>query len=331
MRLRLAIVLGLLVGIVTVGTTGYHLLEGWTWLDAFYMTVISLTTVGYGEVRPLSSAGQIFTIGLIITGVGSVAYGAATLADTVVAGTVGRILRKSSVEAIDTLRGHTIICGYGRLGRYLSRYLAEEGISFVIIESDTARAASAVGDGHYAVEGDATDEEVLMRAGLGRAKAVIAGLGSDADNLFVTLSAREINPQCTVVARAEDPSAEKKLQRAGAHKVVSPLRMGSLRMSQAIARPAVVDFIEVITETPELDLVMEGVTVAGGCSLVGQTLAGSGIGRDLGLIIIAIRRTSDHMIFNPTADTIIEAEDTLITMGEAEQLSRLRALACAHA
>lgn len=327
MRHRVEIVLGVLAAIVASGTVGYHLLEGWPWLDAFYMTLITLTTVGFGEVHPLSEGGKLFTAGLLVVGVGTVAYGVGTIAEDLVAGTVGRVLRRSRVEAIESLKNHVIICGYGRLGRYLARLLASEKMPAAIIERDATKAAVAVGDGYTVVEGDATDEEVLMRAGIGRARAVIAGLGSDADNLFVTLSARELNPSCCVVARAEDPGSEKKLQRAGAHKVVSPLRMGSLRMSWAVVRPDIVDFIEIVTEKPELDLTMEGVPVEEGSRLLGQTLANSGIGRDLQLIIIAIKRSSGEMLFNPMAQTTIEAGDTLITMGEAERIDRLRAAA----
>jgi voltage-gated potassium channel len=316
-----------LVTIVASGTVGYHLLEGWPWLDAFYMVLITLTTVGFGEVHPLSEAGRIFTAGLLVIGVGTVAYGVSTIAEDLVAGTVGRMLRRSSVEDIDSLRGHVIICGYGRIGRYLARLLKAEEKPLIIIERDAPKAAAAVGDGYLVVEGDSTDEEVLMRAGVGRAAAVIAGLGSDADNLFVTLSVRELNPSCRVVARAEDPGSEKKLERAGAHKVVSPLRMGSLRMSWAVVRPDIVDFIEIVTETPELDLTMEGVPVEDESRLVGQTLATSGIARDLELIIIAIKRSSGEMLFNPMAHTAIEVGDTLMTMGEADRIDRLREVA----
>lgn len=329
MRLKVLIVLGLLGTVISSGTVGYHFLEGWPWLDALYMTMITLTTVGFGEVHPLSGAGQLFTVALLVTGVGTVLYGVTTLGETMVEVTMGRILRRSRVEIVESIKGHVIVCGYGRLGRYLARHLKGEEMPFVIIERDASRAAAAAGEGYLAVEGDATDEEVLMKAGLLRARAVIAATGSDADNLFVTLSARDLNPQCTVVARAEDPGAEKKLERAGAHKVVSPLRMGSLWMSQAVVRPAILDFLELATEAPELDLIMEGVTVEEGSRLVRQTLGTSGIGRELGLIIIAIRRASNQMLFNPTAETIIEADDTLITMGEAERVGRLRDLASA--
>ena len=329
MRLKVVIVLGLLGTVISGGTVGYHFLEGWPWLDALYMTMITLTTVGFGEVHPLSGAGRLFTVALLVTGVGTVLYGLMTLGETMVEATMGRILRRSRVEIVESIKGHVIVCGYGRLGRYLARHLKGEEMPFVIIERDASRAAAAVGEDYLAVEGDATDEEVLMKAGLLRARAVIAATGSDADNLFVTLSARDLNPQCTVVARAEDPGSEKKLERAGAHKVVSPLRMGSLWMSQAVVRPAILDFFELATEAPELDLVMEGVTVEEGSRLVRQTLGTSGIGRELGLIIIAIRRASNQMLFNPTAETIIEADDTLITMGEAERVGRLRDLASA--
>ncbi len=323
--------LAVLAVVVATGTVGYHFLEGWPWLDAFYMTLITLTTVGFGEVHPLTDAGRLFTAALLVVGVGTVAYGVSTIAEDLVAGTVGRVLRRSSVEDIESLRGHVIICGYGRIGRYLARLLGGEKKPFIIVERDASKAAGAVGDGYLVVEGDATDEEILMRAGVGRAVAVIAGLGSDADNLFVTLTARELNPTCRVIARAEDPSSEKKLVRAGAHKVVSPLRMGSLRMSWAVVRPDIVDFIEIVTETPELDLTMEGVPVEETSRLVGQTLATSGIARELELIIIAIKRASGEMLFNPMAHTSIEAGDTLITMGEAERIDRLRGAARSQA
>ncbi|MDA2916974.1 potassium channel protein [Nitrospinae bacterium AH_259_B05_G02_I21] len=329
MRLKVLIVLGVLGTVIASGTVGYHFLEGWPWLDAFYMTLITITTVGFGEVHPLSGSGRLFTVALLVTGVGTVLYGVTTLGETMVEATMGRILRRSRVEIVESIKGHVIVCGYGRLGRYLARHLKGEEMPFVIIERDASRAAAAVGEDYIAVEGDATDEEVLMKAGLLRARAVIAATGSDADNLFVTLSARDLNPQCTVVARAEDPGSEKKLERAGAHKVVSPLRMGSLWMSQAVVRPAILDFLELATEAPELDLVMEGVTVEEGSRLVRQTLGTSGIGRELGLIIIAIRRASNQMLFNPTAETIIEVDDTLITMGEAERVGRLRDLSSA--
>lgn len=327
MRHRGVIILGMLAVIIASGTFGYHLLEGWHWLDAFYMTIITLTTVGFGEVHPLSDGGKVFTAGLLVLGVGTVAYGIGTLAEDLVAGTLGRVLRRSSVEAIESVKGHVIICGYGRIGRYLARLLTNEKMALVVIERDASKSAAAVGDGHIVAEGDATDEEVLMRAGVSRARGVIAGLGSDAENLFVTLTVRELNPNCRIVARAEDPGSEKKLQRAGAHKVVSPLRMGSMRMSQAVVRPDIVDFLEVATETPELDLIMEGVPVEEESRLVGQTLADSGIGRELQLIIFAIKRSSGEMLFNPMASTTIEAHDTLITMGEAERIDRLRQFA----
>lgn len=331
MRHRATIVFFVLVIVFVAGAAGYHLLEGWPWLDSFYMTLITLTTVGYGEVHPLSRYGQVFTICLLIVGVGTVAYGVSVLAEEMLSGTVLQILRRTNVESIESLRGHVIVCGYGRIGRHLARLLANEKIALVVVERDASKAASAVGEGYMAVEGDATDEEVLMRSGVARARAVIAALGSDAENLFVTLSVKELNPGCKVVARAEDPGSEKKLQRAGAHKVVSPLRMGSLRMGQAVVRPAIVDFLEVATETPELDLVMEGVPVEEGSRLVGQTLATSGIGRDLKLIIIAIKRSSGEMLFNPMAQTTIEVLDTLITMGEAERIDRLRSVASGKA
>ena len=327
MRHRVTIVIALLASVIAAGTIGYRLLEGWPWQDALYMTIIGLTTVGFGEVHPLSSSGRLFTVGLLVTGIGTVLYGATTLGEAVVAATVRRITRRSCMDTIKALKDHIILCGYGRLGHYLARRLKDAGMSLVIIERDASQAVAAVSSGYLVLEGNATDEEMLMKAGLPQALTVIAALGSDGDNILVTLSIRELNPKCTVVARVEDPAAEKMLERAGADKVVSPLRMGSHRMYMAVMEPAIYDFVDVLNETPELDIKMKGVSVDESSRLVDQTLATSGIRNDLGLIIIAIRRASGQIVFNPSADTVIESEDTLMTMGETEQLGHLQQLA----
>ena len=327
MRHRVTIVLAVLATVIAAGTIGYHLLEGWPWQDAFYMTIIGLTTVGFGEVHPLSSSGRLFTAGLLITGVGAVAYGVTTLGEEFVASTVRRITRRSSMDTIKALKDHVILCGYGRLGHYIARRLKGAGMPFVIIERDAGQAGAAVSNGYLALEGNATDEEILMKAGLAEARTVLAALGNDGDNILITLSIREFNPDCTVVARVEDPAAEKMLERAGADRVISPLRMGSHRMYMAVMEPAIYDLVDVLNETAELNIKMKGVPVDESSRLVGQTLATSGIRNDLGLIIIAIRRASGQIVFNPTADTVIESEDTLMTMGEAEQLGHLQQLA----
>lgn len=327
MRNRITIILALLLTVLAVGTIGYHLLEGWPWEDALYMTVIGLTTVGFGEVYPLSSTGRLFTVGLLVTGIGVVVYGVTTLGEAFVSATVRRITRRSCMDTIKALKDHIILCGYGRLGHYLARRLKEAGIPFVIIERDAGQAGAAVSNGYLVLEGNATDEEMLMKASLPQARTVIAALGSDGDNILITLSIRELNPQCKVVARVEDPAAEKMLLRAGANQVVSPLRMGSHRMYMAVAEPAIYDLVEVMNEDPDLDIKMKGVPVDERSRLVGQALATSGIRSDLGLIIIAIQRVSGQIVFNPTADTVIEAEDTLMTMGKTEQLGHLEQLA----
>jgi len=327
MRNRVTIVLVLLATLIATGTVGYHLLEGWTWQDAFYMTIISLTTVGFGEVHPLSGAGRLFTAGLLVPGVGAVAYGVTTIGEAFVAGTVRQITRRSCMDTIKALKDHIILCGYGRLGHYLARRLKEAGMPFVVIERDASQAGAAVANGYLALEGNATDEEMLINAGAAEARTVLAALGNDGDNILITLSIRELNPNCTVVARVEDPAAEKMLRRAGADQVISPLRMGSHRMYMAAIEPALHDFVDALHDTPELDIKMMGVRVGKGSGLIGQTLATSGIRNDLGLIIIAIRRASGQIVFNPAADTVIEDEDTLITMGEAKQLGTIKQLA----
>ncbi len=327
MRHKVTIVVALLATLIATGTVGYHFLEGWPWQDAFYMTIISLTTVGFGEVHPLSETGRLFTAGLLVTGVGSVAYGVTTIGEAFVAGTVRRITRRSCMDTIKALKDHIILCGYGRLGHYIARRLKEAGIPFVIIERDAGKAGAAVANGYLALEGNATDEEMLVKAGVAQARTVLAALGNDGDNILITLSIREFNPDCTVVARVEDPAAEKMLRRAGADQVISPLRMGSHRMYMAAMEPALHDLVDALHENPELDIKMKGVRVGEGSRLVGRNLETSGIRKDLGLIIIAIRRASGELVFNPSADAVIEAEDTLMTMGGAGQLGTLKQLA----
>jgi voltage-gated potassium channel len=326
-KLRLAVVLAVLGAVISTGTIGYRILEGWSWLDSFYMTVIGLTTVGFTEVHPLSHAGRLFTAGLLVLGIGAVAFGVINLGHGFMLGTIERITRRSSMKEIEALQNHIIVCGYGRLGRHLVRFLSEKGLRFVIIDREPGRAAAAVDSGHLVLESEACEEEVLIKAGLDRADAVIAAVGSDSDNISITLSVKDLNPSCTVVARAEDPSAEKKLRRAGADKVVSPLKMGGYRMSTAVAETAVYDLVERLAMNPEIDVETRGVTVGDESRFSGQTLAESGIRHDFGLIIVAVQRVSGQIVFNPEAETVIEPGDTLITMGGAEQVKRLQQVA----
>ncbi|HBG92951.1 MAG TPA: potassium channel protein [Nitrospiraceae bacterium] len=295
------------------------LIEGWGCLDSLYMTVITIASVGYKEIHDLSANGRIFTIILIISGVGSVTYALTTIAKIVVEGEIQEVFgRKRLEKKIKELKGHYIVCGYGRMGRIICRELKEKDIKFVVIEKrpDTFESAEET----LVLKGDATKDENLKEAGIEKAKGLISVLPTDAENLFVVLSARELNPKLFIVARAGEEGSEQKLLRAGADRVVSPYHIGGLRIAHTVLKPAVVDFIEFATKSGNIDLQMEEITVQHNSKLAGLTLDECGIGRDLGIIVVAIKKVSGDMKFNPTFRTSIEAGDTLIALGEISKL-----------
>ncbi|RMF93014.1 MAG: potassium channel protein [Nitrospinota bacterium] len=316
-----------LCGVLLVGTAGYALLEGWSLVDSLYMTIITLTTVGYGEVHPLSPSSRLFTMGLIVAGVGIVGYTIGTLTQSMVEGQLRSLLGRRKLEReIATLKDHFIVCGFGRMGSFVCRELHAQGLPFVVVERN-AELIQEIEEEHFLyVRGDATDDDVLLQAGIERAKGLVSSVASDADNVFITMSARGMNPSLYIVARAENEATERKLQRAGANRVVSPYRIGGMRMAQAILKPAVVDFIEIASQTRGVELLMEELEVGPHSQLVGTILRESGIRQKLGLIIIAIQKSSGAMIFNPASDTLIEAGDRLITMGDTQSLRQLERL-----
>jgi voltage-gated potassium channel len=319
LRKRL-ILSGLLIFLmVALGTAGFIIIERWNFLDALYMTIITLTTVGYGEVHKLSSEGRIFNIFLIIGGVGTVFYALSTGAKLVLEGELQEMFgRKRLEKKIKDLDHHYIICGYGRMGRIICRELKAKGEEFIVIEKNPNKLHEK--ENILIMEGDATQDAVLIEAGIEKAKGLISVLPTDAENLFVVLSARGLNPQLLIVARAGEEGSGKKLLRAGADRVTSPYHIGGLHIANTILRPSVVDFIEFATKSGNIDLQMEEVTISERSKLVGVTLDEGGIGRDLGIIIVAIRKSSGDMKFNPTSRNIIEAGDTLIALGEIPKL-----------
>lgn len=312
----------LILIIVSFGVTGYMVLEGWHFLDALYMTVITLTTVGYREIHPLSVQGTVFTIVLIVGGVGSVLYLLSIGAQVILEGELHSVFgRKRLEKKIRLLKDHYIICGFGRMGRIICKELSEKKIPFVVVEKKSDSVFDA--DETIIFEGDATEDEVLKKVGIERAKGLISVLPTDAENLFVVLSARGLNSDLLIVARAGEEGSEQKLFRAGADRVVSPYHIGGLRMAHTILKPAVMDFIEFATKSGNIDLQMEEVTVKEGSKLAGLTLDECGIGRDLGIIVVAIKKLNGHMAFNPTFRTTIKAGDTLIALGEISRLQTL--------
>jgi len=323
LRKKLFLALALIIIVIAFGTAGYQLIEGWNFLDALYMTIITLTTVGYREVHELSSRGMIFTIVLLMVGVGTFLYALSAGAKIILEGELQELFgRKRLEKKIKELKGHYIVCGYGRMGKIICRELKAKNVPFVAIERNGDFLNNRLDD-FLGILGDATNDDILREAGIERAKGLISVLPNDALNLYVVLSARELNPDLHIVARAGEEGSENKLLRAGADKVVSPYHIGGLRIAHTILRPAVVDFIEFATKTGNIELQMEEVTIPEGSSMADKSLDQCGIGRELGIIIVGIKRHTGEMRFNPTSRSTIKAGDTLIALGEISKLKVL--------
>ncbi len=316
-----------LIILICIGTIGYYLIEGWSFSDAFYMTIITLSTVGFSEVHPLSEAGRYFTIFLILGGVGVALYVFSTVTEAVVSGQLQELLGRQRLEAkIGTLKGHYIICGYGRIGQHICRIIAKE-VPFVVVESDPERAQQVEKDGYIYFQGDATHEETLKKVGIDRAKGLVSVLGSDADNVYITLTARSLNPKLFIIARADEEHVMRKLERAGADKVISPYLIGARRMALTILRPAVTDFLELATPEANLELQLEEVRIQAKSELVGKKLIESEIRRFSGAIILAVRKVTGEMIFNPPPEYVLDVNDTLVALGDRKGLARLEEVA----
>jgi len=328
LRRRIVFSLGLIVLVISFGTAGYMSIEGWNFLDSLYMTIITLTTVGFREIHDLSFNGKVFTIVLIIGGVGTVLYALSTGAKFVLEGELQEIFgRKRLEKKLKDLEGHYIVCGYGRMGKIIAKELKHENLTFVVIEKNDVVMDPDEKEEILIVQGDATKDELLKKVGIEKAKCLISALPTDAENLYVVLSARGLNPNLLIVARAGEEGSEQKLLRAGADRVVSPYHIGGLRIAHTVLKPAVVDFIEFATKSGNIDLQMEEITIQKDSGLVGQSLDQCGIGRDLGIIIVAIKQQNGEMKFNPTFRTTIEAGDTLIAVGETSKLNVLEEMA----
>lgn len=327
MLLKRQIILSLLLVMLAlaVGTVGYSLIEGWGLFDSFFMTVITITTVGYGEVHPLNRPGEVFTVFLLFFSLGIVFYILNTGAKVVIEGEFGHILGRRKLEKkIQNLKGHYIICGYGRMGRIIAREFQANKVQYVVIEKELPEEGAPAG--LLVVQGDATKDEVLKEAGIERAAGLVSVLPTDAENLYVVLTAKGLNPALTVVARAGEEGSEQKLLRAGADRVISPYHIGGLRIAHTILKPAVVDFIEFATSGGNIELQMEEIYVREGAELAGQTLDQCGVGRDLGVIIVAMK-AGGEMRFNPTSRSMIKAGDVLIALGDVSKLRVLEKMA----
>ena len=312
---------------IFLGSLGYVWIEEWNYFDALWMTVITLTTVGYSEVRPLTQVGRAYSMFLMLAGIGVMFYIITGLARIIVEGEIRQALGKRKLQrTIKKLRDHYIICGYGRIGEIIARQLKERHIPFVVVENQPDLVLDLEELGYNILVGDATKEEILLEAGIERAKGLVAVVSSDANNVFIVLTARSLNPGIFILARAAEPGSRQKLLRAGADRVESPYELGGRKMAQTILRPNVVTFLDLAMKE-EVDLSMEEIPVAVTSTLVGMALKDSGIRQKLNTIIISIKRANGDMIFNPSPGTQIDAGDTLIALGVRQNLEALETMA----
>jgi voltage-gated potassium channel len=315
-------------GILLIGTIWYKFVEGWSWEDATYMTVITLATVGYSETRPLESRGRIFTIALILMGIITISYIVNRFTEAVIQGYFQEGIRlRQQRRIMESLSGHYIICGYSRTGRQIAKEFRAEDVSFVVIDSDIESVQKAQEEGYIVYQGDATLDETLLRVGIERAICIVAALPSDAENLYVVLSAKTFNPAIRAIARASTEEAFQKLQRGGADAVISPYITGGKRMAAAALRPQVMDFVDGIISGADRQFYMEEFLLNPSVSpVVGYTLGEARLRGQTGALILAIRRANGELIGGPTAETLFLPGDVLIAMGTAEQLRALNQL-----
>ncbi|MBF0481852.1 MAG: potassium channel protein [Desulfovibrionaceae bacterium] len=333
LRRRFGPYLGVIWGIAALslifmlGVAAFMLVEGWKFFDSLYMVVITLSTVGYGEVLPLSTDGRIVAMLLILSGVGTFFYLIGAFTKMLVEGNLHMFLGRRKVrKQIEKMHGHVIVCGYGRLGRVVVADFLKEGIGVVVVEREPEVVSQLQEREIPHIDGDATDDETLAAAGIGRARALAACLTQEAANVYVTLTARQLAPDLYIVARADEPRHIQRLERAGANQALIPHLYGGHRMAQSILRPSVVNFLEIAIRGDDLGLQMEELKIGPNSRLAGKNLADSPIRADFDLIVIAIIKTGGTMNFNPGHATVLENGDTLILVGSREHLSSLEAL-----
>jgi len=307
--------------VVVSGALGYRWLEGWSLWRAFYVTVLAISTV---DVPTMSRSGQIFTVFLLVAGVGATLYTFTLLATVVVEGGLPkRLKRRRYLRMLEGLTDHFIVCGYGRIGRIVSRQLLRQSVPFIVVERDPELVQAATNEGVVAIEGDASREEALKRAGIERARGLIAAVGTDAENVYAVLSARVMRPDLFIVGRAETDDATLKLRRAGADRVVSPYEIGGLQIAQTALRPAVVDFVELATSSENLELAIEQITVADRSALANKSILSADLRHRFGVIVVGIQRRDLRMEFNPEPETLIASGDKLVVLGRPDSLKKL--------
>jgi voltage-gated potassium channel len=324
---RFAITLLTMIGLLIIGVSGYRLLEGMNFVDALYMTITTITTVGFGEVQPLSPLGRLFTIGLIIAGVSIAAYALGSVAQFVVSGDWQIYLQeRRRRNMLEQLKEHIIVCGYGRVGKSVVHQLCAEKLQFVVIESEAERVAHLRDLGHLALHGNAANEELLRTAGIDRARGLVACAGTDAENVYIVLTARGLRPDLSIVARANYEESESKLLRAGATRVMLPSNIAGRRMVTMLVRPEVSDYLDVISHASDLELLVEQISIAETSVLANKMLAEAELGPRWGITVLACA-AQGRLNLRPGADTVIEPGIRLIVLGTRDQLQELMAAA----
>ncbi len=328
LRIRLQYSLSFALLLFFISMVGYRWLEDFSWSEAFYMTIITLSTVGFGEVRPLTPEGRIFTALVIVIGVIIIAVLFSTLTEYVIAGELtGSINKRRLMQKINNLKEHYIVCGFGRVGEQVTAELLNLGMPCIVVDQNKIAIEQCEHLQLNYVEGDATENETLLQAGIERARGLVAALSSDADNVFVVLSARSLNPDLTIVGRSTGEESEDKLRMAGADRVVSPYRMAGYRIVNQLTRPHVTDFLDTAMRSKGLDLWLEEIRVAPQSILVSQSMGDAEIRSKTGANILSILRGEHHQLLDWSPELRLQAEDMLIVVGNPEELKALADLA----
>lgn len=319
--------IGALFLILIVGSGGYLFIEGWSLVDSFYMTVITLSTVGFQEVQPLSEMGRAFTALLIFLGISAFGYAFGSIVAFFVEGELVNLIRSRKMgKIIETLQDHIIICGHGSEGSHAAAELQTKKVQIVIIEKDEVMAEKLTEDGLLVIAGDATEDDILIRAGVSTAKGLIAAVSEDMQNVFVTLTARGFNPNLTIVSKASEEGSVAKLYRAGANKVISSAEIGGRRMASVLIRPTTVNFLDVIASDQELSLRLEEILITEISPFDGRSILDLHIRAKTGVLVIGYARQGQKIKINPEAGTVLQAGDLLIVLGNDDQLSSLQKL-----
>ncbi|MCU0246753.1 MAG: potassium channel protein [Bryobacter sp.] len=321
---RIAKLAALIAATILFGAAGFTLIADYPFFDALYMAIMTMTTIGYGEIRPLGQAGRAFNLFYMLLSVSVLLLTLGVITQSIVeAQFAGFFGRRRARKMIDSLNGHYIVCGFGRVGRGAAAALHAAGKKVVVLDRREDRVDWAMNNGYIGLFGDSTRDEVLRDAGIARAEGLIAALSTDADNLFAVISAKALNPNVRVGARAAEEEAERKMRQVGADSVFAPYTMTGSRLAQSLMKPHVNQFLDFATTSPDLNVRIEQIQVAGASELAGRTLAEMRFRSEMQVIVLAIRRAAGEMLFNPAADSRVESLDYLIVMGEPEPLRRL--------